>query len=70
MTQLFDKSGAAIPVTIIEAGPCYVTPVKTAETDGYNAVQIGYGEVVERKLTKGQRGHLLKACLLYTSRCV
>ena len=61
MTQLFDKSGAAIPVTIIEAGPCYVTQVKTAETDGYNAVQIGYGEVVERKLTKGQRGHLLKA---------
>ena len=61
MTQLFDKSGAAIPVTIIEAGPCYVTQVKTAETDGYNAVQIGYEEVVERKLTKGQRGHLLKA---------
>ena len=60
MTQLFDKSGAAIPVTIIEAGPCYVTQVKTAETDGYNAVQIGYEEVVERKLTKGQRGHLLK----------
>ena len=56
MTQLFDKSGAVVPVTIIEAGPCYVTQVKTAETDGYNAVQIGYEEVVERKLTKGQRG--------------
>ena len=48
MTQLFDKSGAAIPVTIIEAGPCYVTQVKTAETDGYNAVQINK----KRKETK------------------
>lgn len=61
MTQLFDKSGAVIPVTIIEAGPCYVTQVKTAETDGYNAVQLGYEATAERKLTKGQRGHLLKA---------
>ncbi len=61
MTQLFDKSGAVIPVTIIEAGPCYVTQVKTEETDGYNAVQLGYGMTAERKLTKGQRGHLLKS---------
>lgn len=61
MTQLFDKSGTAIPVTIIEAGPCYVTQVKTEETDGYNAVQLGYEEVAERKLTKGQRGHLAQA---------
>ncbi|MBU6351647.1 MAG: 50S ribosomal protein L3 [Chloroflexi bacterium] len=61
MTQLFDKSGAVIPVTIIEAGPCYVTQVKTAESDGYNAVQIGYEAVAERKLTKGERGHLSKA---------
>lgn len=61
MTQLFDKSGAVIPVTIIEAGPCYVTQVKTEETDGYNAVQLGYEIVPERKLTKGQRGHLQKA---------
>ncbi|MFN3979550.1 MAG: 50S ribosomal protein L3 [Caldilinea sp.] len=61
MTQLFDKSGAVIPVTIIEAGPCYVTQVKTEETDGYNAVQLGYGVTAERKLTKGQRGHLLKS---------
>ncbi len=59
MTQLFDESGAAIPVTVIEAGPCYVTQVKTVETDGYNAVQIGFDE--ERKLTKGQKGHLQKA---------
>ena len=61
MTQLFDKSGAVIPVTIIEAGPCYVTQVKTEETDGYYAVQLGFEETAERKLTKGQRGHLLKA---------
>lgn len=62
MTQLFDKSGAVIPVTIIEAGPCYVTQVKTADTkDKYNAVQIGFDEVAERKLTKGERGHLQKA---------
>ncbi len=61
MTQLFDKSGTVIPVTIIEAGPCYVTQVKTVETDGYNAVQLGFDEVPERKLTKGQRGHLDKA---------
>jgi large subunit ribosomal protein L3 len=61
MTQLFDQSGAVIPVTIIEAGPCYVTQVKTIETDGYNAVQLGYDEVQERKLSKGERGHLQKA---------
>ncbi len=61
MTQLFDDSGKVIPVTIVEAGPCYVTQIKTVETDGYNAVQIGYEEVPERKLTKGQRGHLAAA---------
>lgn len=58
MTQLFDKNGVVVPVTVIEAGPCYVTQVKTVDTDGYNAVQIGYSEVPERKLTKGQKGHL------------
>lgn len=61
MTQLFDESGAVVPVTIIEAGPCYVTQVKMADPDGYNAVQLGYEEVAERKLTKGERGHLKKA---------
>jgi len=61
MTQLFDESGAVVPVTIIEAGPCYVTQVKNVDTDGYNAVQIGFDEVPERKLTKGERGHLSKA---------
>lgn len=61
MTQLFDEKGAVVPVTVIEAGPCFVTQVKTTETDGYNAVQLGFGEVVERKLTKGERGHLKKS---------
>ncbi|MCX6044980.1 MAG: 50S ribosomal protein L3 [Chloroflexi bacterium] len=61
MMQLYDESGAVVPVTIIDAGPCYVTQVKTLDTDGYNAVQIGYDEVPERKLTKGERGHLSKA---------
>jgi large subunit ribosomal protein L3 len=62
MTQLFDKSGTVIPVTIIEAGPCFVTQVKSADTkDKYNAVQLGFEEVAERKLTKGERGHLRKA---------
>jgi large subunit ribosomal protein L3 len=61
MTQLFDDSGTVVPVTVIEAGPCYVTQVKTKETDGYDAVQLGYEEVPERKLTKGQKGHLEKA---------
>jgi large subunit ribosomal protein L3 len=61
MTQLFDESGAVVPVTVIEAGPCYVTQVKTVETDGYNAIQLGFEEVAERKLTKGEKGHLQKA---------
>ncbi len=58
MTQLFDESGVVIPVTVIEAGPCYVTQVKTIDSDGYNAVQIGFDEVADRKLTKGEKGHL------------
>ena len=61
MTQLFDENGVVVPVTVIEAGPCYVTQVKTAETDGYSAIQLGFEEVAERKLTKGQKGHLGKA---------
>ena len=61
MTQLFDERGNIVPVTVIEAGPCYVTQVKTADSDGYNAVQIGFDEVPERKLTKGQLGHLKQA---------
>jgi hypothetical protein len=54
MTQLFDEKGVVVPVTVIEAGPCFVTQVKTVETDGYNAIQLGFEEVAERKLTKAQ----------------
>jgi large subunit ribosomal protein L3 len=61
MTQLFDEKGVVVPVTVIEAGPCFVTQVKTVETDGYSAIQLGFEEVAERKLTKGQKGHLDKA---------
>lgn len=61
MTQLFDENGVVVPVTVIEAGPCYVTQVKTVDSDGYNAVQLGFEEVAERKLTKGQKGHVQKA---------
>lgn len=60
MTQVFDKNGLAIPVTVIRVGPCLVTQVKTMATDGYNAVQIGYFQVPVRKLTKPQLGHLKK----------
>lgn len=61
MTQIFDEAGNAVPVTVIEAGPCVVTQVKTAQTDGYMAVQVGYGAVKEKALTKPQLGHLKKA---------
>ena len=58
MTQIFDDTGLAVPVTLIEAGPCYVTQVRNPETDGYNAVQIGFEEVKPKRLTGGQLGHL------------
>ncbi|MGD1850451.1 MAG: 50S ribosomal protein L3 [Cyanophyceae cyanobacterium] len=61
MTQVFDDTGRAIPVTVVQAGPCTVTQVKTKETDGYSSVQIGYDEVAQKKLTKGELGHLSKA---------
>ena len=52
MTQIFDENGLVIPVTVIEAGPCVVAQVKTVETDGYDAVQLGFGEVKARRLNK------------------
>ncbi len=58
MTQIFDDQGAAIPVTLIEAGPCYVTQVRKPEVEGYSAVQLGYDEVKPKRLTGGQLGHL------------
>ena len=61
MTQVFDaETGAVTPVTVIEAGPCPVVQVKTADTDGYEAVQLAYEPVAERKISKGERGHLAK----------
>jgi large subunit ribosomal protein L3 len=62
MTQVFDtETGVMTPVTVIEAGPCPVVQVKTTETDGYDAVQVAFDEVVERKISKGELGHLQKA---------
>jgi large subunit ribosomal protein L3 len=58
MTQVFDASGQVIPVTVIEAGPCYVTQVRTTERDGYMAVQLGFETTKEKRLTQGQLGHL------------
>jgi large subunit ribosomal protein L3 len=58
MTQIFDANGAAVPVTLIEAGPCYVTQVRLPETDGYSAIQLGFVEVKPKRLTSGQIGHL------------
>ena len=61
MTQIFDESGKVIPVTVVEAGPCVVTQKKTVETDGYTAVQLGFEDVKEAKLSKPEAGHLKKA---------
>ena len=60
MTQIFDESGKVIPVTVIEAGPCVVAQVKTVDTDGYQAVQLGFGDIKEKKLTKPAKGHFTK----------
>lgn len=60
MTSIFDENGQAVPCTIIEAGPCFVTQIKTKERDGYDAVQLGFDEVKESRLNKPLRGHLAK----------
>ncbi|ASC74317.1 50S ribosomal protein L3 [Halomicronema hongdechloris C2206] len=60
MTQIFNEAGDAVPVTVIQAGPCFVTQVKTLQTDGYAAVQLGFGAVTEKALTKPELGHLSK----------
>ncbi len=61
MTQVFDGENRLVPVTVVEAGPCPVTQVKTVETDGYNAVQIGFGAQKEQRLSKPELGHLKKS---------
>ena len=61
MTQIFDESGNIIPVTILKIGPCVVTQIKTVLTDGYNAIQVGYGSVPNKYLTQPELGHLQKS---------
>ena len=61
MTQIFDESNRVVPVTVVEAGPCVVTQIRTVENDGYNAIQIAYGEIDPRKAKKPQAGHFKKA---------
>lgn len=60
MTQIFDEAGRVVPVTVIEAGPCVVVQKKTVETDGYNAIQVGFGEVKEKQVTRPLQGHFKK----------
>ena len=65
MTQIFSESGAVIPVTVIEAGPVVVTQIKSAETDGYNGVQIGFEDKKESRVNKPSKGHFDKAGVAY-----
>lgn len=60
MTQVFDQEGKAVPVTVIQAGPCVVIQKKTLENDGYKAIQVGFGEIKEQSLNKPQKGHFVK----------
>ena len=61
MTQIFDESGKVVPVTVVEAGPCTVVQKKTVESDGYVAVQLGFGDISAKKVTKPAKGHFAKA---------
>ena len=61
MTQVFDEDNRVVPVTVVEAGPCVVTQIRTQEKDGYNAIQIAYGDIDPRKVNKPQSGHFAKA---------
>ncbi|MDV2990573.1 MAG: 50S ribosomal protein L3 [Chroococcidiopsis sp. SAG 2025] len=61
MTQVFDETGKAIPVTVVQAGPCVVTQIKTKQTDGYTAIQVGFKEVKPKALSKPELGHLAKS---------
>ena len=63
MTQIFDEAGMAVPVTLIEAGPCYVTQVRNVDSEGYSAVQLGFEEVKPKRLSGGQLGHLKRNSL-------
>lgn len=65
MTQIFDEDGTLTPVTVLQAGPCVVTQVKTVENDGYSAIQVGYGDIREKLVTKPVKGHFDKAEIPY-----
>ena len=76
MTQIFNEDGVLTPVTVLQAGPCVVTQVKTVDNDGYSAVQVGFGDIREKLVNKPMKGHFAKAgvapkrfvrCLSYTS---
>jgi len=60
MTQIFDENGLVIPVTVVEAGPCVVAQVKTVEKEGYDAIQLGFGEVKDKHINKPEKGHFAK----------
>lgn len=64
MTQVFTADGSVVPVTVVEAGPVVITQIKTMENDGYQAIQVGYGDVKEKALNKPKKGHLAKAGVL------
>ncbi|MBD2179576.1 50S ribosomal protein L3 [Planktothrix sp. FACHB-1355] len=61
MTQIFDETGKAIPVTVVQAGPCPITQIKTQQTDGYSAIQVGFGSTTQKALNKPEMGHLAKS---------
>ena len=65
MTQIFKEDGSVVPVTVIQAGPLYVVQKKTVEKDGYNAIQVGYADIKERRVNKPTKGHFDKADLEY-----
>ena len=65
MTQIFDENGVLIPVTVLQAGPCVVTQVKTVDNDGYKAVQVGFVDKRDKLVNKPQKGHFDKACVSY-----
>ena len=61
MTQIFNEDGTLTPVTVLQAGPCAVTQVKTVENDGYSAIQVGFGDIREKLVNKPMKGHFAKA---------
>ena len=69
MTQIFDAKGNVIPVTVVEAGPCAVVQKKTTETDGYESVQLGYGELKLHRMNKPMKGHFEKGDVAPKKRC-